>query len=205
MIGSLGTYGCFSFFPSKNLGGAGDGGLVTTKDPELADHLRLLRAHGSRKKYTYEIVGTNSRLDALQAAILRVKLRYLPEWTERRRENARRYAGLFMDFSLSDHIVWPGEVPERYHVYNQFTIRANDREGLRKHLTAAGVPTDVYYPSPLHTQRAFSYLGYREGDFPHSEAASQEVLALPVYPELSPDAQATIVQEISRFYKQRAF
>lgn len=204
MIGSLGTYGCFSFFPSKNLGGAGDGGLVTTGDAQLADRLRLLRAHGSRKKYSYEIIGTNSRLDALQAAILRVKLKHLHQWTEGRRENARRYAELFADFALRDNITWATEVPGRYHVYNQFTIRAKHRDILRKHLTAAGIPTDVYYPSPLHTQPAFEYLGYREGDFRHSEAASQEVLALPIYPELSADAQATIVQEIFNFYKERA-
>ena len=201
MIGSLGTYGCFSFFPSKNLGGAGDGGLVTTNDPELADRLRLLRAHGSRKKYSYEIIGTNSRLDALQAAILRVKLEHLHQWTEGRRENARRYGQLFAEFGLREHITWPTEVPGRYHVYNQFTIRAKDRDNLRKHLAGAGIPTDVYYPSPLHTQPAFSYLGYREGDFPNSEAASREVLALPIYPELPPDGQTEIVQEISNFYK----
>lgn len=204
MIGSLGTYGCFSFFPSKNLGGAGDGGLVTTNDPQLADRLRLLRAHGSRKKYSYEIIGTNSRLDALQAAILRVKLKHLHQWTECRRENAHRYVQLFDDFGLREHITWPTEVAGRYHVYNQFTIRAKDREDLRTHLTAAGIPTDVYYPSPLHTQPAFSYLGYRDGDFPNSEAASREVLALPVYPELPAQAQVEIVQEISNFYKQRA-
>jgi dTDP-4-amino-4,6-dideoxygalactose transaminase len=203
MVGSLGTYGCFSFFPSKNLGGAGDGGLVTTKDPQLADKLRLLRTHGSRKKYNYEIIGTNSRLDALQAAILRVKLKHLHQWTEGRRENARRYADLFADFGVRDHIQWPVDVSGRYHVYNQFTIRAKDREHLRAHLTAAKIPTDVYYPAPLHTQPAFSYLGYRDSDFPHSEAASREVLALPVYPELTAEAQATIVQEIANFYKER--
>lgn len=201
MIGSLGTYGCFSFFPSKNLGGAGDGGLVTTNDPELADRLRLLRAHGSRKKYSYEIIGTNSRLDALQAAILRVKLKHLHQWTEGRRENARRYAQLFADFGVCEYVNWPTEVQGRYHVYNQFTIRAKDRDNLRKYLTSVGIPTDVYYPSPLHTQPAFSYLGYREGDFPNSEAASGEVLALPVYPELPPDAQTEIVQQISNFYR----
>lgn len=204
MIGSLGTYGCFSFFPSKNLGGAGDGGLVTTKDAQLADRLRLLRAHGSRKKYSYEILGTNSRLDALQAAILRVKLKHLHQWTEGRRKNAHRYAELFADFKLGDYVKWPPEVAGRYHVFNQFTIRAKHRDALRKHLTDAQIPTDIYYPSPLHTQQAFSYLGYRAGDFHHAEAASREVLALPVYPELPADAQVAIVQEISNFYKERA-
>ena len=201
-IGSIGDYGCFSFFPSKNLGGAGDGGLVTTSDVQSADRLRLLRAHGSRKKYSYEIVGTNSRLDALQAAILRVKLKHLPEWTEQRRANARRYTQLFTDLSLARYIAWPKETPGRYHVYNQFTIRAKDRDALRKHLTAQKIPTDIYYPSPLHVQPAFAYLGHREGDFPNAEAASKEVLALPIYPELRPEAQGTVAQAILEFYKQ---
>lgn len=201
-VGSIGDYGCFSFFPSKNLGGAGDGGLVTTSDEKKADRLRLLRAHGSRKKYQYEILGTNSRLDALQAAILRVKLKHLSEWTEARRANARRYAELFRDFGLSKHIRWPEEVSGRYHVYNQFSIRADRRDALRKHLTDAKIPTDIYYPSPLHVQPAFADLGYRAGDFPNSEAASSEVLALPVYSELNPDAQVAVVETISEFYKQ---
>jgi len=200
-VGTIGDYGCFSFFPSKNLGGAGDGGLVTASDPEKADRLRLLRAHGSRKKYSYEILGTNSRLDALQAAILRVKLKHLAEWTEQRRANARRYTELFCDFGLVNHIQWPQEIVGRYHVYNQFTIRAKNREALRKHLSAAKIPTDVYYPSPLHVQPAFADLGYHAGDFPNSEAASAEVLALPVYAELSAAAQTSVAEAISEFYR----
>jgi dTDP-4-amino-4,6-dideoxygalactose transaminase len=201
-VGNIGDFGCFSFFPSKNLGGAGDGGLVTAADPEKVDRLRLLRAHGSRKKYSYEILGTNSRLDALQAAILRVKLKHLAEWTEQRRANARRYTELFRDFDLANHIQWPQEIVGRYHVYNQFTIRAKDREPLRKHLSALKIPTDVYYPSPLHVQPAFAGLGYHVGDFPNSEAASTEVLSLPIYPELSAAAQTSVAEAISEFYRQ---
>ena len=200
-IGSLGDYGCFSFFPSKNLGGAGDGGLVTTSDPTKADRLRLLRAHGSRHKYQYEILGTNSRLDALQAAILRVKLKHLSEWTEHRRANARRYSELFRDLGLANHIQWPQEVVGRYHVYNQFTIRAKDRDALRSYLNAAKIPTDIYYPSPLHVQPAFANLGYHQGDFPNAETASREVLALPVYAELGASAQLGVAETISEFYK----
>jgi dTDP-4-amino-4,6-dideoxygalactose transaminase len=200
-VGSLGEYGCFSFFPSKNLGGAGDGGLVTTSDPAKADRLRLLRAHGSRQKYQYEILGTNSRLDALQAAILRVKLNHLSDWTEQRRANARRYSELFRDFGLANHIQWPQEIVGRYHVYNQFTIRAKRRDALRQHLSAAKIPTDIYYPSPLHLQPAFASLGYHEGDFPQAEAASKEVLALPVYSELTAAAQLGVAEAISGFYK----
>jgi dTDP-4-amino-4,6-dideoxygalactose transaminase len=203
-VGSLGTYGCFSFFPSKNLGGAGDGGLITTSNAELADRLRLLRAHGSRKKYQYEIIGTNSRLDALQAAILRAKLKHLPTWTEARRINAQRYVRLFNRFGLSKRVTWPEEPPRRYHVYNQFVIRSKRRDALRQHLTDAGIPTDVYYPAPLHTQPAFAYLGYKNGDFPNSESASREVLALPVYPELGAEAQETIAGEIANFFKRSA-
>src|SRR6185437_457902 len=202
-IGSLGTYGCFSFFPSKNLGCAGDGGMVTTQDPALADRLKLLLAHGSRKKYSYEIVGTNSRLDALQAAILRVKLPHLSTWTEGRRANAKRYGELFRRASLEGRVKPPAPAPGMYHVYNQYVIRSPQRDALRNHLTEAGIPTDVYYPHPLHTQPAFSYLGYGPGDFPESERASREVLALPVYPELRPESQEAIVEEIAKFYSQQ--
>lgn len=176
--------------------------MITTCDPKAADRLRLLRAHGSRKKYNYEILGTNSRLDALQAAILRVKLKHLSGWTEARRANAKRYAEFARDLGLDGHVRWPQELPGRYHVYNQFTIRTKNREALRKHLNEMKIPTDVYYPSPLHVQLAFQYLGYKKGDFPNSESASKEVLALPIYPELSTEAQATVAQAIAEFYKQ---
>lgn len=199
-VGSIGTYGCFSFFPSKNLGCAGDGGLVTATDPALAKRLRLLRVHGSPKKYQYEIIGFNSRLDALQAAILRVKLKHLNEWTEGRRANAANYVKLFQGHGLGSHIQWPVEPDGYYHVYNQFVIRSPRRDALRDHLNKAGIPTDIYYPSPLHVQPAFAYLGYREGDFPNAEVASREVLALPIYPELGSEAQETVVHEIAEFF-----
>jgi len=200
-VGNIGDFGCFSFFPSKNLGGAGDGGLITAQTPEAADKLRLLRVHGSRKKYHHEILGTNSRLDALQAAILRVKLRHLAEWTDGRRAKAQRYRELFAELNLSDFIAAPPEpAAAHHHVYNQFSIRCVQRGALREHLSHAGIPTEVYYPIPLHLQPAFSYLGYGPGDFPQAEAASRQVLALPVFPELTEQQQQSVVQAISEFY-----
>jgi len=200
-VGNIGDFGCFSFFPSKNLGGAGDGGLVTAQTPEAADKLRLLRVHGSRKKYHHEILGTNSRLDALQAAILRVKLRHLADWTNGRRAKAQRYREFFDESNLSQFVVTPMEPPSGYrHVYNQFSIRCEERDALRDHLRDAGVPTEIYYPVPLHLQPAFSYLGYKHGDFPHAEAVSLQVLGLPVFPELTEEQQRSVVQAIADFY-----
>jgi dTDP-4-amino-4,6-dideoxygalactose transaminase len=199
-VGSIGLTGCFSFFPSKNLGCAGDGGLVTTTDPQIADELRLLRAHGSRKKYQYEIIGTNSRLDALHAAILRVKFPHLQKWAEGRAKNAEVYKQLFREAGLADVLTLPTTPEGRNHVYNQFVVRAPRRDDLRASLDKEGIPTDVYYPSPLHVQKAFSYLGYEQGSFPESEKASTEVLALPVYPELPRQSQERVVEAISDFY-----
>jgi dTDP-4-amino-4,6-dideoxygalactose transaminase len=200
-VGNSGHFGCFSFFPSKNLGGAGDGGLVTTPDAEAAERLRLLRAHGSKKKYHHDILGTNSRLDALQAAILRVKLRHLEQWTESRRAHAQRYRELFEENGLTPFVTAPSEPASDYHhVYNQFSIRARNRDGLREFLCARGLPTEVYYPIPLHLQPAFSYLGYREADFPQAEAASREVLALPVFPELTELQITSVVKAMRDFY-----
>jgi dTDP-4-amino-4,6-dideoxygalactose transaminase len=199
-VGGFGLCGCFSFFPSKNLGCAGDGGLITTTDAKIADELRLLRAHGSRKKYQYEIIGTNSRLDALHAAILRVKLPHLNSWAEKRAEHAEIYKTLFGSAGLTDIFVLPSTPEGRGHVYNQFVIRVPRREELRAYLDSQGIPTDVYYPSPLHVQPAFSYLGYEHGSFPEAEKASTEVLALPVYPELSRQDQERVVATISDFY-----
>jgi len=196
-VGNIGTIGCFSFFPSKNLGGAGDGGMMTTNDPMLADRLRLLRVHGSRKKYRSEVVGTNSRLDALQAAILRVKLQHLEEWTERRRENADRYRVLFAQFCLDPFVSLPTEGDGMRHVYNQFVIRVEKRDEVRQHLLQAGIPTEIYYPEPLHLQLAFSQPAC---SLPHSETASREVLALPIYPELSRNQQEAVVAAIAEFY-----
>lgn len=201
-VGSMGEIGCYSFFPSKNLGGAGDGGLISTNDPGLADKLNVLRQHGSRTKYKYEMVGINSRLDAIQAAILRVKLRHLDSWSEGRRRNADRYRQLFSEFKLNDSVKAPIEPKDCRSVYNQFTIRAKKRDALRAHLQGEGIPTEIYYPHSLHTEPAFAHLGCKQGDFPESEKASAEALALPIFPELSDSQLRTVVQSIADFYKQ---
>jgi len=199
-VGSIGLMGCFSFFPSKNLGAAGDGGMVTTSDPRLADKLRLLRVHGARTKYDSETLGMNSRLDALQAAILRVKLRHLNDWSLARRDNARGYFELFREFRVETMITPPAPVPGSVHIYNQFTVQVKEhRNALRDHLKGRGIPTEIYYPKPLHLQNVFAYLGHRPGDFPRSEAASREVLSLPIYPELTEDQQRAVVAAIADF------
>jgi len=200
-IGGLGTLGCFSFFPSKNLGGAGDGGMITTKDPHLAERLHTLRVHGARKKYQYELLGINSRLDALQAAILRVKLRYLKNWTSGRRRNAERYLELFAVFGLTNQLALPSSPETSFHVYNQYSIRAPRRDELQRYLRDQGIPTEVYYPTPLHIEPAFAYLGYCPGDFPKAEAACRQVLSLPIYFELTFEQQRAVVAAISRFYR----
>jgi len=202
-VGSLGSVGCFSFFPSKNLGGAGDGGMVVADDPDLADRLRILRLHGSRKKYQYELLGMNSRLDTLQAAILRVKLRHLPAWTAARQRNAERYRNLFSEYGLMDSIAPPFVPATCTHVYNQFVIRVQHRDELKAALRKEGIPTEIYYPSPLHLQPAFAYLSYQEGEFPRAELASQEVLALPIYPEFTEEHQRLVVEAISNFFRSR--
>ena len=198
-VGNFGVMSCFSFFPSKNLGGAGDGGLITTDDAQLAQRLKLLRAHGSRSKYEYEILGVNSRLDAIQAAILRIKLTYLDEWTESRRRNAERYRELVSQFGLDARIGLPAERVGYKHVYNQFTIRAKQRDDLREFLRSNGIPTEIYYPFPLHLQPAFAGLGYKLRSMPASETASVEVLSLPIFPELSGEQQESVVGSISEF------
>jgi dTDP-4-amino-4,6-dideoxygalactose transaminase len=198
-VGSLGQLGCFSFFPSKNLGGAGDGGMITTNDAKLADRLRVLRVHGARTKYEYEMLGMNSRLDALQAAILRVKLRHLDRWAVARRNNAQRYRELFREFRLESMITSPVASARLSHVYNQFTIRVKDRDALREHLQDRGIPTEIYYPKPLHLQKAFAYLGHKKGDFPASESACLEVMSLPIYPELTEEQQRSVVAAIADF------
>jgi dTDP-4-amino-4,6-dideoxygalactose transaminase len=200
-VGTIGHVGCFSFFPSKNLGGAGDGGMLVTQDPEVADRLKVLRVHGSREKYSYELLGMNSRLDALQAAILRVKLKHLEKWADARRRNADRYRSLFEEFALKDFVSVPEAPAHCDHVYNQFVIRTNRRDELRSSLRQAGIPTEIYYPSPLHLQPAFAYLGNALGDFPDAEAACKEVLALPIYPELSERQQRLVVEQIASFVR----
>jgi len=198
-VGSLGTFGCFSFFPSKNLGGAGDGGLITTNNPSLAAKLKLLRQHGSRSKYDYELLGMNSRLDALQAAILRVKLKYLDDWTAGRQRNADRYRQLIQQRGLSNRLQLPATPSYATHIYHQFTIRVTHRDQLRTHLAEHGIPSEIYYPHPLHLQPAFANLGYRPGSMPESEAASREVLSLPIYPELTEDQLQSVVKALLAF------
>jgi dTDP-4-amino-4,6-dideoxygalactose transaminase len=198
--GTFGDFGCFSFFPSKNLGGAGDGGMITTNDPAIAERLQMLRVHGSRKKYFHEMIGTNSRLHALQAAVLRVKLRHLAAWQQGRQNRADRYRRLFESAGLSTFIAAPPRPPAKFeHVYNQFTIRSSRRDDLKAFLHSAGVPSEIYYPLCIHLQKAFAYLGHAPGDFPESEKASREVLSLPVYPELPDAQQDRVFQAIADF------
>lgn len=202
--GTFGDTGCFSFFPSKNLGGFGDGGMITTNDQGLRDALAMLRVHGSKVKYAHEQVGVNSRLDALQAAVLLVKLKYLEAWTEGRRRNAATYGRLFEDAKLTEVITLPWTQPENHHVFNQYTIRAGKRDELRVFLKERGVATEVYYPLPLHLQPCYKDLGHSQGAFPVSERASEEVLSLPIYAELSADQLAYVVDTIAAFYKRQA-
>lgn len=203
-VGSIGNFGCFSFFPSKNLGCAGDGGMVTARERSVADKLRLLRAHGTRAKYHSEIIGTNSRLDTLQAAILRVKLRYLDAWTKARQEHAGLYERLFAEHKLSAVVTVPTTPDDRGHVFNQYVIHCLNRDALRNHLQERGVPTAIYYPEPLHLQPAFANLGYKPGSLPHAEAACDNTLALPIFPELQPEDQEQVVQSIADFYHSQS-
>lgn len=203
-VGGLGTLGCFSFFPTKNLGAAGDGGLITTQDTALGARLRVVRVHGSSSRYHYEMLGTNSRLDALQAAVLRVKLRHLDKQTRRRQELASRYAELFGQAQLDNQVLTPFVPPGRTHVFHQYVIRCARRDELREFLADRGLPSEIYYPVPLHLQPAFANLGYPASAFPQAEAACREVLALPVYPELDAGNQAAIVEAISEFYQAEA-
>lgn len=196
--GSVGDFGGFSFFPSKNLGAAGDGGMIVTNDAELADKVRLLREHGSRPKYYHSIVGTNSRLDALQAALLRVKLRHLDRWSEARARNAALYDSLFE----GSRVGRPYRDPRTRHIYNQYVIRVPKRDELRQLLSERGIGTEVYYPVPLHLQKCFSMLGHKVGDMPHSEAAARETLALPIYPELTEEQIRYVAANVRDFIDQ---
>ena len=199
--GTIGDFGCFSFFPSKNLGAAGDGGLIATNDPAMAERLLMLRVHGSKQKYFHELHGVNSRLDALQAAILRVKLRHLDAWAAGRANRAHRYRQLFEQAGLSPFITPPPVPPSAYHhVYNQFTIRAQRRDELKDHLTNSNIPCEIYYPLCLHLQKALSTLNYRPSQFPIAESTSHQVLSLPIFPELTDAQQNSVVCSIQNFY-----
>jgi len=202
--GAMGDLGCFSFFPSKNLGGAGDGGMVITSNRQLADRVRLLRTHGMQPRYFHSLVGLNSRLDEIQAAILRVKLPYLKAWSEARRQNALKYGNEFQAAGLLHWVTPPVELPGRTHIFHQYVIRCKMRDELKAALKAAGVETEVYYPVSLHQQECFLHLGYRPADMPASHAASKEALALPVYPELSQEQKRWVVNSIETFYRPGA-
>jgi dTDP-4-amino-4,6-dideoxygalactose transaminase len=224
--GALGVAAAFSFYPTKNLSAYGEAGLVTTRNPEMAAHMRRLRNHGSPRRYVHEEMGWNSRLDAMQAAILRVKLKYVEGWNEARRRHAATYDELFVEAGLAkvqagqqrpmksqpaisnqqsaispdSPIRLPRTLPEAHHVFHQYVIRALRRDELREFLTARNIGTEIYYPIPLHLQPCFTYLGYREGHFPEAERAAKEVLALPMFPELTEDEQRWVVQGIADFY-----
>ncbi len=199
--GSMGSFGCFSFFPSKNLGAFGDGGIVTVKEAAFYEKLHILRVHGSHPKYYHRYIGGNFRLDAIQAAIVSAKLKHLDGWTGARQKNAQRYAKLFREAGLDEKIKLPVQKESR-HIYNQFVIEVPEkRDDLRNHLNNAGIGNEVYYPVPLHLQECFAYLGYREGDMPVSEHAALHTIALPIYPELMEDMQAYVVEKIRKFYQ----
>jgi len=197
-VGGLGTVGCFSFFPSKNLGAFGDGGFLTTNDRALADRLRLVRNHGAEPKYFHTIVGANFRLDALQAAVLRVKLPHLASWTEARRRNAERYRQMLAPLATAGKVVLPVEPEGIYHIYNQFVIRLAERNRVRAALDARRVGTEIYYPVPFHLQECFAFLGHSKGDFPAAEDAADHTLALPIYGELTEAEQRYVVDSIAQ-------
>jgi len=198
--GSIGDTGCLSFYPTKNLGGFGDGGMVTTNSKTLAEKVRVLRVHGSKVRYYHELVGVNSRLDEIQAAVLRVKLKYLGGWTEKRVKNAGYYSLLFERAGLLDYATPPHIEDSNSSVFNQYVIRAKKRDKLREYLKEKGIGTELYYPLPLHLQKCFKYLGYKRGDFPVSEKAAKQTLALPIYPELKKSEIDYVVSTIKDFY-----
>jgi dTDP-4-amino-4,6-dideoxygalactose transaminase len=197
---SFGDIGCLSFFPTKNLGAFGDAGMCVTNDAALAERMEVQRVHGGKPKYYHALIGGNFRIDELQAVILSVKLKRLDEWTAGRQRNAAYYDAAFARARLAEAVQTPAVSPGVRHIYNQYVIRARERDALRKHLTAAGVGTEIYYPVPLHLQQCFAYLGHRRGDFPLSERAATESLALPIYPELSEEQLQYVVDSIAAYY-----
>jgi dTDP-4-amino-4,6-dideoxygalactose transaminase len=199
--GGMGAIGCFSFFPSKNLGAFGDAGLLTTNDAALAATARRLRNHGAEPKYHHQLVGGNFRLDEIQAAVLRVKAPHLAAWTEARRSNARRYAAMFGEAGVDGRVTLPVEPPGYRHIFNQFVIRANDRDALKRRLDEQKIGSEVYYPIPLHLQECFADLGYRRGAFPHAERAAADSLAIPIYSELTSDQQQAVVNAVAAFVR----
>lgn len=207
--GSIGTVGCLSFFPSKNLGCLGDAGMVVTNDTDLAERLRVLRVHGSKPKYYHKLIGGNFRIDTIQAAVLNVKLNHLDGWTKRRQDNAQRYETLFRQTGLVERgavtlpeAVYQASGKPHYHIYNQFVLRVQRRDDLIAHLKQKGIGAEIYYPVPFHLQECFRYLGYKEGDFPESERAAKETIAIPIYPELTAEQQAEVVEGIGSFYRK---
>jgi dTDP-4-amino-4,6-dideoxygalactose transaminase len=208
--GSMGIAGCLSFFPSKNLGGLGDGGMVITNDKKLSERLRILRVQGSKPKYYHSVVGGNFRLDTVQAAVLKVKLDYLDRWTSLRQEHAELYERLFRESGLADEkkirlpkAVYKGKGVAHYHIYNQFVIGLAERDQLQAYLKSKDIGTEIYYPVPLHRQECLIALGHREGDFPEAERACRELLALPIYPELNEDQQRYVVHSIEAWFARR--
>lgn len=209
--GSMGDMGIFSFFPSKNLGGFGDGGMVVTRDATMAEKLRILRVHGSKPKYYHKIVGGNFRLDAIQAAVLNVKIKHLDAWSAARRENAAYYDQAFAGSGLTANgrvmtpqAAWKDARKSNFHIYNQYTLRCRRRDALQAHLKSKGIGTEIYYPLPLHLQECFSSLGYRKGNYSESERAVAEVLSIPIYPELTPAQREYVVMSIIEFYNKPA-
>jgi dTDP-4-amino-4,6-dideoxygalactose transaminase len=197
--GSIGDIGCFSFFPSKNLGAFGDAGLCTAQDPALAEHMRVLRVHGGKPKYYHAVIGGNFRIDELQAAVLRVKLKYLDEWTAGRQRNAAVYDAAFAAGAFAGRLETPKAMPGYRHIFNQYVVRVRDRDALREFLAKRAVGTEIYYPVPLHLQKCFAYLGHQEGDFPEAERAARDTLALPVYPELARQQLDYVISTVGEF------
>ncbi|MDP9089308.1 MAG: DegT/DnrJ/EryC1/StrS family aminotransferase [Pseudomonadota bacterium] len=200
-VGSIGDIGCFSFFPSKNLGAFGDAGLCTTNNADLAESMRVLRVHGGKPKYFHSLIGGNFRIDELQAAVLRVKLKYLDGWTEARQRNAAFYDAAFAAAGLTTRLECPRAAKNGRHIFNQYVVRVQNRDALKAFLSERGIGSEIYYPVPLHLQQCFAYLNYRAGAFPEAERAAAETLALPIYPELQEQQLRTVVDSIAEFYK----